>query len=271
MTPLWSIGFSTPLGMNVRRYQSESVSSCSPIMCEPLGVHVRRRSLLTTRELRYLKNIGVHRVEGRSWHYTRNDYFSLIVWPLTVHNRESTKSSVSTTSESGNDLTQTVTRDLTSTMSTDELCNSLSLTKIDRDFENPIPVDQLPVPDLGDLKRPNFQAINNGSAMPQQLLTVCLQVPPWAYIVNFRASKTVLGKRAVQRNRAKRRIRAVVAQIFPQFARRRMEYRFILYPDILIVQHDFLMEEVCIALKAVDCWQEIMTVEMLRREKFCKR
>lgn len=97
------------------------------------------------------------------------------------------------------------------------------------------------------------------------------QVPQWAYICSIRASKSMLGKRAVQRNRAKRRMRAAAAQILPQYAVRGMEYRFTLHPDILIISHTTLLNDVLIALKTVRCFSLTLTIEMLRREKYNER
>lgn len=96
-------------------------------------------------------------------------------------------------------------------------------------------------------------------------------VPPWAYIVSIRAPKPILGKRATQRNRAKRRIRAVAGQILPLFAVRGMEYCFTLSAGILLIEHKALVADVHSALKAVNCWSDYMTEDMVRREKYCER
>lgn len=102
-------------------------------------------------------------------------------------------------------------------------------------------------------------------------ITHIATVPPWAYTVIIRATKPIIGKRSVLRNRAKRRIRAAAAQILPRHASRQLEYMFTATPESLVIRFEELVEEVCNALKAVNCWEDNLTIEMIRREKYCER
>lgn len=96
-------------------------------------------------------------------------------------------------------------------------------------------------------------------------------VPAWAYTVIIRAKKSTIGKRSVLRNRAKRRIRAAVAQIFPRHASRQVEYVFTANPESLIICFEELVKEVSDALEAIHCWKDNLTIDMIRREKYCER
>lgn len=109
---------------------------------------------------------------------------------------------------------------------------------------------------------------SNGSSLRLQYL---FEIPPWAYIVRIRAGKTSLGKRAVQRNRAKRRIRAAANQICPDHASRGREYVFTANPEALTIDFRDLVDEVISALKKARSWEDSMTEDMLRRKKYCSR
>lgn len=91
--------------------------------------------------------------------------------------------------------------------------------------------------------------------------------PEWAYIVHTRASKSVLGKRTVFRNRAKRRLRAAAAQVLPAHATRRNEYAFSALPEACTLEFTQLVEEIAIALKAANCYEDRLPFELMRRRR----
>lgn len=119
------------------------------------------------------------------------------------------------------------------------------------------------------LHTPGLPSTRQQKWMPE--ITHIATVPPWAYTVIIRATKPIIGKRSVLRNRAKRRIRAAAAQIFPRHASRQIEYMFTATPESLVICFEELVEEVCNALKAINCWEDNLTIDMIRREKYCER
>lgn len=294
---------------------------------------VRRLSLPTTRERRYLANIHVQRAKGRAIRYTRSISFSLLVWPLVLSklHEQDTKPTPSNTKDGdvvisanllpddrdpandavtdddGDDVDSDVDDDASNENddigystgeSTDNEAESNS-TLTSTTEENPQTAKKIiglithstdHSQTVGDPNAPDYQWSPNQSnsssvitnmiqphtqdtaiALESKRHPLIHEIPPWAYITSIRASKVVLGKRAVRRNRAKRRIRAAAAQILPQNARRGMEYQFNAYPESLVVQFPDLLEEVSQALKAINCWEDDITIEMLRREKYRKR
>lgn len=267
--------FSKCLFKDVNYQKANQCRPYSPLMCEPLGERARRLSLPTTRELRYLADVGVRRTVGRARHYTRSASFSVMVWPLTLSNQDELMSfsdstvlrsdSSAVTEMRTKEVADSSGKELTGKPLSSEVLSEELATVSEKTSTNSQIIDNLVAYERHRCKGRENDTLSDGF---QPLL---VKIPPWAYIVSFRASKTVLGKRAVQRNRAKRRIRAAAAQIFPQFARRGMEYRFNLFPEILVVRRDCLHEEIRTALRSVNCWESIMTDEMLRRDKFCKR
>ncbi|CAN8074968.1 unnamed protein product [Agarophyton chilense] len=96
-------------------------------------------------------------------------------------------------------------------------------------------------------------------------------IPTWAYIVRVRAPKSVLGKRAIQRNRVKRRIRAAAAQIMPNHAKRGYEYIFSAFPECLTSPFSVILGDVERSLRNTYLWKDHMTEEELRRNMYCKR
>lgn len=119
------------------------------------------------------------------------------------------------------------------------------------------------------LHTPGLPPAQQQNLLPE--MSRMLTVPPWAYTVITRAPKSIIGKRSVLRNRAKRRIRAAAAQIFPCHASRHIEYVFTANPESLIICFEELVEEVRDALKAIQCWEDNLPIEMIRREKYCER
>lgn len=94
------------------------------------------------------------------------------------------------------------------------------------------------------------------------------EVPIWAYIAHVRATKNELGKKAVVRNRAKRRLKAACAQVLPVHALRGCEYNFSALPEILVVPFDALKEEVVGALRKACVYVDVIPYAMARRRRF---
>ncbi len=67
------------------------------------------------------------------------------------------------------------------------------------------------------------------------------------------ASKKMIGK-AVQRNRARRRLRALAVGVLPSCARTDMNYVFIARGDILTISFDVLRRDLEKALKRMKIW-----------------
>ncbi len=94
-----------------------------------------------------------------------------------------------------------------------------------------------------------------------------VNAPPWAYTTHVRASKAVMGKRAVLRNKAKRRIRAAAATVMPGHATRQYEYVFSAMPEACTIKFPELIEEITAALKAAHCYEEHLPFESMRRRR----
>ena len=84
------------------------------------------------------------------------------------------------------------------------------------------------------------------------------EIEEWAY-------RSILGKRAVVRNRAKRRIRAAAGVIMPLHAARLKEYVFTIFPESLTIGFEDLKNEMRNALVEVNCWHEKLADSALRR------
>lgn len=68
------------------------------------------------------------------------------------------------------------------------------------------------------------------------------------------ASKKMVGN-AVQRNRAKRRLRALLREVFPNHARMDTNYIFIARKDVLTLEYKTLRQDLEKALKRMKLWQ----------------
>lgn len=95
-------------------------------------------------------------------------------------------------------------------------------------------------------------------------------VPEWAYLVHVRSPKASMGKRAVVRNRAKRRIRAAASQVMPLHAKRGFEYTFNACPGALTISSSELQYQVEYSLRTLGCWGDDLKYEQLRRPLYCK-
>lgn len=97
------------------------------------------------------------------------------------------------------------------------------------------------------------------------------EVLRWAYIVRVRVQKSVLGKRAVVRNRAQRRVRAALRMVFPLHAMRGHEYICTTLPGALVTPFPELKEEAEAALRATKCWKDFLTEEEIARPRYKRR
>lgn len=278
---------------------SSSASASAPV---PRGARARRLCLPTTRELRYLSNINVRRSTGRAMFYTRTTAFSLLVWPLVIYDGDNKpKVKRETTTETASSASAGTEED-EGFVSADVGFEDCNIDDEEDDNNNDNDADDSDSSDNDyksedDTDSSGFETTDNDeqsingrgsgkdSADMNSIATKSRfhgktqskmaqypdTVPPWAYIVSIRTPKPILGKRATQRNRAKRRIRAVAGQILPLFAVRGIEYCFTLNPEILLIEHKVLVADMHSALKAVNCWSDYMTEDMVRREKYCER
>lgn len=220
-----------------------------PIKCDtPSPPRATRLSLPTYRERRYLYENHVERAKGRADSYIRATAFNLSVWSLVVR-----------------DLTfeETARRDRWLRRRHERERREVRPLSSDSGYDLPLAIQE------GTEWGLNEGAAEDGTQMGSSRMN--FEIPAWAYVVHIRAGRTTLGKRAVQRNRAKRRIRAAASQVFPQHACRGREYVFGANPEALTIAYPDLVEEVRIALRKTGCWRDEMTIEMLRRERYCKR
>lgn len=93
----------------------------------------------------------------------------------------------------------------------------------------------------------------------------------WAYIARVKTSKFTLGKKAVVRNRGKRRIVAALRVVMPEHAVRGREYVVSVLPGALVAPLDDLTSEVEEALKVSQSWAEELEEEETRRPRYTKR
>lgn len=233
--------------------------STQPKCCVEASPKARRLSLPTWRERQYLTDLHIERSNGRSSKYFHSESFRLMIWPLIVTKPQDdrfarafaefqkTEQSEPNQFEMGSDAIEQ-----------DTICTE---TRTDDD----VPISSI---------EKNLSLVSSEVDSPdeEQLSEeIQFRIPPWAYIVRVRASKVSLGKRAVQRNRAKRRIRAAAAKIMPDHATREREYIFSALPESLLTPLPALEDEIKNSLRSTNCWEEHMTIEMLRREKYCRR
>lgn len=219
---------------------------------------VRRLSLPTTRERKYLKMIGVQRNHGRPMLTTRTLGFTLSVWKMSIQSRREVW-----VPGAGDATSTAFTTSVDSTSDDDDSGFVVASTEDDEGED----ADDTSTED-GDNDDDELAGTDDQKKVyietPQKL-------PPWAYICYIHASKATIGKRAVQRNRAQRRMRAAAALVLPQHAVRGMEYRFSLNPEILVLPLETIVDDVHSSLKAARCHSTTLTIDMLRREQYCKR
>lgn len=243
----------------------------TPTTCSAEAPRATKLSLPTYRERRYLQDNYVERTKGRATNYVKATAFTLMVWPLVV--RELTADEADrrlrwlrrqrAEQERGCNISDEIAPAL------QEKADGKLLTS---------DAEEITVPDLGcemvlEINHDSMLLDSNEYEQDSLLLEASkwdFTIPPWAYIVRVRAGKPALGKRAVQRNRAKRRIRAAASTICPDHASRAREYVFTAKPEALTIGFDDLVDEVRSALKRASCWEDELPIQMLRRERYCK-
>ncbi|GAB0496098.1 hypothetical protein MMPV_007408 [Pyropia vietnamensis] len=78
----------------------------------------------------------------------------------------------------------------------------------------------------------------------------------WAYVVHLRTPKATLGKRAVGRVAARRRVREAARMVLPRHARRGRVYVFSILPRAVVTPVGELIAEIKSALQDAKCWEE---------------
>lgn len=243
-----------------------------PSICSAEGPRATRLSLPTFRERRYLQENYVERAKGRATNFAKATAFTLLAWPLVV--RELSPEEIDRRRKWL--MKQRNSQDGPSGMAQGNASIASTVRK------NVVPASELDEAMIPDVGCEMLLEINHDSLLldTEELAENSLlweasrydfNIPPWAYVVRVRAGKSTLGKRAVQRNRAKRRIRAAASAVCPQHACRGREYVFTANPEALTIGYHDLVDEVRMALKRSGCWEDTMTTDMLRREKYCGR
>lgn len=243
--------FVTPL---LSWQKSVSVACCD----KGVPAKARRLSLPTFKERRALQEHHIERARGRASKFVRTETFNLKVWPLTVTKPQDDRfkfafEQFQRTRHKYESLSEN-----NSSLNDDAVCGST--------------IDKYLTPDSS-VQNANLLDEEHNEYSKTEVLSqeVRFEIPPWAYIARVRASKSTMGKRAVQRNRAKRRIRAAAAQLMPDHAKRGYEYVFSAQPEALVCPFSVILNDVETALRTSSLWQDHMTIEELRREMYSKR
>lgn len=264
---------SAQLPLPHRKTQNRIPSICSAEAPEaPEAPRATKLSLPTYRERRYLEDNYVERAKGRAAHYARTTAFTLMAWPLVV--RELAPEEI----ERRRRWLKKQRAEQDGVQSTPNE-NAPVLSEEIGDVISDAGTEEIVIPEVGYemvLGMNHDSLLLDASEYEEESLLLeaskwDFTIPPWAYVVRVRAGKTGLGKRAVQRNRAKRRIRAAASVICPNHASRGREYVFTANPEALTIGYHDLVDEVRISLKRASCWEDELAIEMLRREKYCKR
>lgn len=120
------------------------------------------------------------------------------------------------------------------------------------------PPDAMRAPVAGLTRRPEFLKVaarGRKSVMPGLILQACRRCGAAdAARVGFTASKRVGG--AVERNRARRRLRAAVAAVMPQHARQGHDYVVIARTETLRRPFSALVRDLETALRRLDTWRD---------------
>lgn len=217
----------------------------SEALPETKTAEVRRAvklSLPTHRERRFLEERGVQRAKGRSHFFARTSAFTVSIWPLVVAEKnehtvvpEKRKPSVPESPESG--------------------------------FAEGVVADDESSAFVLATSEPHTVT----SSLAQEVVAAPFEIPPWAYIVCVRATKLTVGKRAVVRNRACRRVRAAAMSLMPAHAHRGRLYLFTAMPEMLTIHWEDLVEDMETALRTTGCWEDVLPDAALKRERYCKR
>lgn len=236
-----------------------------PVACNSDGStgKARRLSLPTFRERRFLSENYVERAKGRPKHFARVTAFTLTVWPLVVRDLSPEEQRRKDAWRKRQLIESKVATDQTELPGVQ--AESLAEENVAPEEEREFPL----------IFHTDSNLIEEADTPEQDANNIldhdAFNIPPWAYIVRIRVSKNALGKRAVQRNRAKRRIKAAASEVFPDHASRGREYIFASHPEALTINYRDLVVEVQNSLKKAGCWEDKMAEEALRREKYCTR
>ncbi|KAJ8907587.1 hypothetical protein NDN08_007697 [Rhodosorus marinus] len=79
-----------------------------------------------------------------------------------------------------------------------------------------------------------------------------------------------MGKRAVHRTNAKRKVREALRLLMPLHAVRAREYIFYVQPEIRGMSHAEVVEEAEAALRRMSCWEEELPLEAFDRPFYSK-
>ncbi|KAI0566577.1 ribonuclease P protein component [Gracilaria domingensis] len=226
--------------------------------CDKPVPRARRLSLPTFRERRYLQDMHIERAKGRPIRFANTETFNLKIWPLTVTKPQDDRYAFS--------FAQFMER------VNEEQTGISKHQESEFDYENTLHTAMKEQLEGESIYFEDEHAIADGLNDPEPgLCPVRFEIPRWAYIARIRAPKGVLGKRAVQRNRAKRRIRAAAAQIMPNHAKRGYEYIFSALPESLTSPFSAILEDVEQSLRTTFSWVNQLGEEELRRDMYCKR
>jgi RNase P protein component len=264
----------------------------------PPRVRTIKQSLPTARERRWLSEQRICLDRSRGARYSRQESFSLAVWHLGIarcemrlsrrsrpwhglDNNEFT-SGVGTfrsefLPEENACVVDTTLEDFSST--DDENNESLSASSIGTQnqcvgeeavvhvLHNDLEMPQPNPFSIGAMGRPD----PDGTSYRGPTLDQFLGIMTWAYIVRVRATKFTMGKRAVIRNRAQRRVRAALRTVCPTHASRGLEYVVTTSPASLLTPFPDLLEEVKAALQSTNCWRDDLSEKETIRPRYNKR
>jgi RNase P protein component len=266
----------------------------------PPRVRTIKQSLPTARERRWLSEQRICLDRSRGARYSRQESFSLAVWHLGIARRQmrlsrSTRpwhapdnhefaSGISTFQsefppEASACVVDTTLKEFSSTDDESNESPSASSIGTQKQGVGEEGADALHVlhNDLG-MPQPNLISIGamgrsdpDGTSYRGPTLDQFLGIMTWAYVVRVRATKFTMGKRAVIRNRAQRRVRAALRTVCPTHASRGLEYVVTTSPAALLTPFPDLVEEVKAALQSTNCWRDDLSEKETARPRYNKR
>lgn len=257
-----------------------------------------RQSLPTTRERRWLSELGITRIDSRPAR-TRSESFLLHTWPMCVsqplidkaHHKahQSDNNELSTLSPQDGSLASHVPKTVEqlfppgndaseeqNDIESDSEQSSAGKTIV-AGLSHAALTHSSKLLSQRELSLGNIfdeQGSQNSKHQPKWRPSLTEEelkaILTWAYIVRVKVSKRVLGKRAVTRNRAKRRVTAAARVICPAHAERGREYVFSAEPSALLTPFPMLLQEVEAALRNLNCWKEVLSPAETRRPRYRK-
>jgi RNase P protein component len=260
-----------------------------------------RQSLPTARERRWLSEQNICVDRSRGTRYSRQESFSLAVRHLGVESSKSRLTEYGTDHSTRNagalvprEAEKESATELDSGAMTDAR-DRICPTDLARRNHRPTSLNQTyQLPQVAESRSsnatiddrpasaPNSHSSLNGEAAgfhsePNALFAQglasesLLTFTSWAYIVRVRVAKFTLGKRAVVRNRAQRRVRAALRSVFPAHASRCQEYVVTVFPAALVTPFPDLVEEAKASLRDTNCWRDTLGEMETRRPRYNKR